>query len=49
MEKGVIGKLDTLMENHILSYVIPASHTWLPHHHAMTYLPPIHGKPILML
>ena len=49
MEKGVIGKLDTLMENHILSYVIPASHTWLPHHHAMTYLPPAHDWPIIML
>ena len=43
MGKSVIGKLDTLMENHILSYVIPASRTWLTHHHAMTYLPPAHG------
>lgn len=49
MGKSVIGKLDTLMENHILSYGIPASRTWLTHHHAMTYLPPAHGKPILML
>ncbi|MCI7764280.1 MAG: hypothetical protein MSK46_07735 [Bacteroidales bacterium] len=49
MGKSVIGKLDTLIESPSSRHDIPASRTWRPHHHAMTYLPPAHDCPIIML